>query len=101
MQAWLDIERVDLSLSAGQRTALGLGPIGSDPRDAAVRASLVEVTPAGAHRCVGMVTIAFERAATTRSQLRTALVAAARTALDAARDGEAEGAILGARIRIE
>lgn len=100
MRTYIEINQVDLSLSAGQRTALGLGPIGSDPRDAAVRASLCEEN-ANKVRCIVSFAHAFERAATTRSSLRAALVARARVLLDAHRDTEAEGAIVGTRIAVD
>ena len=100
METYLEVERVDLTLSAAQRTALGLGPIASDPRNAAVRVALCVQTPTGA-RCEQVFFYAFERATTTRSQLRAALVAQARVLLDAARGAEAEGALVGTRIRVD
>lgn len=99
-QSYIEIDRVDLSLSAAQRTALGLGPIGSDPRDAAARAQVMRPIPGG-HRCIGTVTHPFERAASTRAQIRAALVAAARALLDGIHNAETESALVGQRIRVD
>lgn len=101
-RSYIVIDRVDLTLNAGQRTALGLGPIGSDPRDAALRYALVEVTST-AETCVDLFFFAWERAAMTRTQLRAAVVADAQARLAAARNGrtEAQTFQVGARIEVE
>ena len=100
MRAYVDIDRIDLSLSPAQRTALGLGPIANDPRDAAIRGSVCMETPTEI-RCVGSVVVAFERAATTRSALRTLLVDAARVRVAADRDAKSEAQAFAVGTRIE
>ena len=95
----IEVTRVDLTLSGAQRTALGLGPIGSDPRDAAVRCSVSEQTD-DAHRFVATFDHAFQRSATTRSVLKAALTAQARLLVAAANDPVSETAALGMRISV-
>lgn len=96
---YLEIEAYDATLTARQRTALGLGPIGSDPRDAAVRVIVVVPGELGGVRAVATFHYAFHRATTSRSQLGAALVSEARARIAAEQDGEGETRLVGSRFR--
>lgn len=102
MKSYIVIEQVDLTLSAGQRTALGLGSIGSDPRNAALRYSMIVCSDSG-ESCAGSTFFyPWERAAMTRAQLRDAVIADARARLATYRNAsDPEGFGVGARLVIE
>lgn len=60
--------KVDKNLSAGQRTRLGLGPIETDPRDAALNLSFARVGEEGVEAISDPVWLPFEKAAITSQE---------------------------------
>jgi hypothetical protein len=100
VQVFIEVQALDLSLSAGERAFLGLGSIGSDPRDTALKLAIVEHT-AASQTCLDVYYYTWERAVLTRAQVRDAVIAEGRSRLDAIREAEAAGAVVGRRYRIE
>lgn len=71
----------DANLDAAQRTELGLGPIGSDPRDTLTVVEVIDVSPLGTSVVVQFNHV-YERAAVNKRQLAAAIRARAQTEID-------------------
>lgn len=82
-------KRRDNSLSAAQRTRLGLGPIETDPRDTLTVADVIERDERTGHvRCLGEIEIAYERAAVRQRDVPELLRPLAKALALAERDRE-------------
>ena len=99
VNTFIEIEQVETSLSPARRAALGLGPVGVDLRDACIRVSVIERFSNSDVRCIQVFDHPYVSTTTSNRQLVDAVLAVAKTHVDAALNARLVEDLRGAQFR--